>query len=109
MRAALHPTPLPTHGEGAFKGGRQAGFHTFFEYRNWWNLHSIAQGARIHAFLRTFDVGKSFWNRLAMRIFMSLDNTISWVGTCCLAIQEIYRFPVYGKDVIDLHHKPKSM
>jgi hypothetical protein len=101
----MRPTPLPNHGEGAMKGGRQAGHHTFFEYRNWWDTLSIAQHARVESMLSTLDVGRGTSGRIALRVGAAVGNFLGWVGTCWLAILELWRYPVYGPGVKDHHHK----
>lgn len=100
MKAALRPTPLPTHGEGVLKGGRQAGFHTFFEYQHWWDTYSLGQKERVEAMLRTMDVGKSLFHRMIMRLVLTASNTMDWLGTCWLALQEMWRYPVYGHGLL---------
>lgn len=100
----MFPTALPNHGNGAHRGGRMAGHHTFFEYRHWWSQLSIAQELRVDAMLRTMDVGRSVWGRVGMRLGAAVANYAGWVGTLVLAGKELWRYPVYGKGVTDHHH-----
>ena len=82
-----------------------AGHHTFFEYNHWYSQLSKAQEARVESIFHVMDVGAGFWGKFGMRIGALVGNWYGWAGTCCLAVQELWRYPVFGKGVTDHHYK----
>ena len=98
MCESLQPTPLPNHGDGFLSGGRMAGSYTFFEYSHWWSFQSKAVSARVDAMLRTLDVGRSLWQRTALRIRFMSQNMAEWIRCLGRSMQEIKRFKIFGPD-----------
>jgi hypothetical protein len=99
---SLRPTPVSYFGEEGTKRGNVK-HCTFFEYSSWWSLYSIAVESRIQAMLRTLDVGKSWPQRLLLRLKLMSENTAEWFRCVGRSIQEMTRFQVYGEGVEDEH------
>lgn len=97
MTNALHPTPLPNHGDGFLSGGRMAGSYTFFEYSHWWSMQSKALEARIDSMLRTLDVGRTLPQKIAVRLGFLSENFVEWVRCLGRSYREITRFKVFGQ------------
>ena len=99
---SLRPTPISYFGEENAKRGNEK-YCTFFEYSSWWSLYSIAVESRIQAMLRTLDVGRSWPQRLFLRLQLMSENTAEWFRCVGRSIQEITTFQVYGKSVQGEH------
>lgn len=105
----MTPTPLGATGETNHKGGRMAGYHTWFAYRSIFSTVNLAMEVRFKEWMSIMDVGSSWGQRLAMRAAIPIVDWLRFFICAKRGLREICSFPVWGKGVKDHYHPPEPL